>query len=317
VAEGRQLEVAVQSRRGEPLMKVCDKDLQVRGRLLRIAYLDADGYESLNDPEAVLGGLRKSGIRSDLFTFMQILPDTSPKYDYPMEWDNLAVLRVSTFDHWWTRQIRSLARNRARQAEKKGVTFREVPFDDALVQGIWEVYNECPVRQGRRYRHYGMDLQTVHKVEATYLESSIFIGAFLGDKLIGFVKLTWDQTRSQANLMNIVSMMQHRDKAPTNGLIAQAVRFCAERGIPHLVYQSFSYGKRQRDTLSDFKENNGFERIDVPRYYIPLTRIGWAAFRLGLHHRFVDHIPEPVIVKLRELRKAWYDRKAQVIAEAR
>ena len=309
MAEGRQLEVAVQSRRGEPLMKVCDKDLQVRGRLLRIAYLDADGYESLNDPEAVLGGLRKSGIRSDLFTFMQILPDTSPKYDYPMEWDNLAVLRVSTFDHWWTRQIRSLARNRARQAEKKGVTFREVPFDDALVQGIWEVYNECPVRQGRRYRHYGMDLQTVHKVEATYLESSIFIGAFLGDKLIGFVKLTSDEPGTAAHLINIVSMIQHRDKAPTNALIAHAVRSCAERGIPYLVYSTFAYGKKQRDSLSDFKERNGFRRVDLPRYYVPLTRLGSVAFRLGLHKGLVDLVPEPVATKIRDLRKAWYDRR--------
>lgn len=298
-------------------MKVCGKDLQIRGRLLRISHLDADSYESLNDPEAVLGELRKSGIRSDLFTFMQILPDTSPKYDYPMEWDNVAALQVSTYDTWWTKQVDSKTRNMVRRAEKKGVEVREVAFDDALVQGIWEVYNECPVRQGKPFRHYGEDLETVRREEATFLDSSIFIGAFLGNRLIGFVKLTWDQTRSQANVMNIVSMMQHRDKAPTNALIAQAVRFCAERGIPHLLYQSFSYGKRQRDTLSDFKENNGFERIDVPRYYIPLTRIGWAAFRLGLHHRFADHIPESAMAKLRELRKAWYERKAQVIAEAR
>src|SRR2546422_4926917 len=29
------------------------------------------------------------------------------------------------------------------------------PFGDALVQGIWEVYNESPVRQGKRNVHYG------------------------------------------------------------------------------------------------------------------------------------------------------------------
>ncbi len=296
-------------------MKVCGKDINIQGRLIRIARLASDTYESLEDPETVLDGLRKSGIRIDLFSFVQIMPEHSPKYAYPMEWDNLAVLPVSTFDHWWTHQIRSYPRNRARQAEKKGVVLREVPFDDALVQGIWEIYNECPVRQGRPFPHYGKDIEAVRKEKGTFLDSSIFIGAFLGNKLIGFVKLTWDQTRTQANLMNIVSAIQHRDKAPTNALIAQAVRSSAERGIRYLVYQSFSYGKKQQDSLSDFKENNGFERIEVPRYYVPLSPIGWAAFRLGLHHRIADHIPEPVLAKLRELRNVWYNRKLQSMTE--
>ncbi len=233
-----------------------------------------------------------------------------------MEWDNLAVLPVSTFDHWWNHQIRSLPRNRARQAEKRGVTLREVPFDDQLVRRIWEIYNECPVRQGRRFSHYGKSFETVYKEEATFLNSSFFIGAFFHDKMIGFVKLMTDETRTQANLMNIVSMVGHRDKAPTNALIAQAVRSCAERGIPNLVYQSFSYGKKQADTLSHFKEINGFQRIDLPRYYVPLTSLGSLAFRLGLHKRFTDLVPEPLLAKLRELRKAWYDRKFQSATEA-
>ena len=228
------------------LVNVCGRDVRVAGRLLRIARLEAEKYQFLDDPEPVVRALRKSGIRIDLFTFMQRLPETSPKYAYPMEWDNLAVLPVSTFDHWWNQQIGFKARNKAKQAEKRGVTLREVPFDDALVRGIWEVYNECPVRQGRPFTHYGKDVETVRKEEATFLESSVFIGAFFDGKLIGFVKLVADETRRQAGLMNIVSMIQHRDKAPTNALVAQAVRSCAERGIPHLVYSNFAYGKKQQ-----------------------------------------------------------------------
>ena len=188
---------------------------------------------------------------------------------------------------------------------------REVPFDDTLVRGIWEVYNESPIRQGRPFTHYGKDIETVYKEEATYLDSSVFIGAFLGDKMIGFVKMVADETRTQAGLMNIVSMIRHRDKAPTNALIAQAVRSCAERGISYLVYSNFAYGKKQQSTISDFKERNGFQRIDLPRYYVPLTRIGWLALRLRLHHTFSDHLPESVAAKLRELRNAWYNRKLQ------
>jgi hypothetical protein len=184
------------------------------------------------------------------------------------------------------------------------------------VKGIREVYNESHVRQGARNTHYGKDFQTVYREEATFLDSSIFIGAYLGDELIGFIKLVYDETRTQAGLLNIVSMVRHRDKAPTNALIAQAVRSCAERGISYLVYSNFTYGKRQQNSLADFKERNGFQRIEVPRYYVPLTRAGKVAYQLGLHRRFADYVPAPLAAKLRELRAAWYNRKPPSVTEA-
>jgi hypothetical protein len=118
-------------------------------------------------------------------------------------------------------------------------------------------------------------------------------------------------------MMHIISMVQHRDKAPTNALIAQAVRSCAERGIAYLVYSNFSIGKKQRDSLSDFKENSGFQKMCVPRYYVALTPLGWAAFRLGLHHRIMDRVPETILGRLREVRKAWHNRRFRPVAEVR
>jgi len=295
---------------------VYGKHIRLQGRLIRIARLDAEKYESLENPEAMLEGLRNSGTRIDLFTFLQELTESSPTYAYPFEWDNLAVLRVSTFDTWWTKQVDAKTRNMVRKADKKGLQVREVQFSEALIHGIWEIYNECPVRQGKRFSHFGKDLETVHAEEFTYLDRSIFIGAYLGEKLIGFIKLLCDERRTRAGLLNIVSLIQHRDKAPTNALVAHAVRSCAERGIPYLVYSNFSYGKKQRDTLSDFKRNNGFQRIDLPRYYVPLTPIGSAAYRLGLHKKLSDYFPEPVLVTLRELRNTWYNRKFRSITEA-
>jgi|SwirhirootsSR2_FD_contig_21_8055400_length_1044_multi_5_in_0_out_0_1 hypothetical protein len=297
------------------LIHLCGKAIHITGRMLRIARIEGGLYEPLDDPQSILDGLGKAGIRVDLFTFMQIMPDTSPKYSYPMEWDNLAVLPVSTFDHWWTKQIDGKTRNMVRRAEKKGVVVQEVPFDDVLVQGISEIYNECPVRQGRPFHHYGKDIETVRKEAATFLASSIFVGAFLNDRLIGFAKLTTDKTRRQAGIMHIISMISHREKAPMNALIAQAVRSCAERGISYLVYSNFSYGAKQRDSLSDFKENNGFRRIELPRYYVPRTRIGRVAFRLGLHHSIIHQVPEPLLTKFRELRNVWYNRKPQSVTE--
>jgi hypothetical protein len=298
------------------MIKVCGKDVRIEGRLVRVARLDGEKYVFPDDPAAFIEGLGKCGTRVDLFTFLQRLPDTAPKYTYPMEWDNLAVLPVSTFEHWWTKQIRSFPRNRARQAEKRGVTLREVPFGDLLLKGICDVYNECPVRQGKRFPHYGMTLEGAREYAGTFLDRSIYVGAFMGENMIGFIKLVTDETQTHACLVHILSMVQHKDKAPSNALIAQAVRSCAERGIRHLVYESFSYGKKQGDSLSHFKEVNGFQRVDLPRYYVPLTALGSASYRLGLHRRLADCIPESVAAKLRDFRRVWYGRKFQTVSEA-
>jgi hypothetical protein len=294
------------------LIQECGRSVAVGGRLLRIGRLDGDKYKFLDDPEAMLTALRDSETRIDLFTFMQRLPDTAPKFSYPMEWDNLAVLPISTFDQWWKEKLGFKARNKAKQAEKKGVVIREVPFDDNLARGIWEIYNESPVRQGRRFPHYGKTFENVRKMSATYLDTSIFIGAYMDSELIGFIKLTTDETLTQAGIMHIVSMIKHRDKAPTNALVAQAVRSCADRKIPHLVYSNFAYGKKETSSLSDFKERNGFERVNLPRYFVPLTALGWVALRLGLHRQFIDYIPEQVLSKARDIRDSWYNRKFPV-----
>ncbi len=296
-------------------MYVCGEEIRIAGRLLRIARLDADKYHFLSDPRPLIEALRGAGQRIDLFTFTQGLSDAEPKYSYPREWDNFAALPISTFEDWWNRQIGFKARNKAKQAEKKGVVVREVPFDEELVRGIWEIYNEVPMRQGRRFQHYGKDLYTVRREEATYLDSSTFIGAYLGEELIGFIKLVADEMQTQAGLMNVISKIRHRDRAPTNALLAQAVRSCADRGISYLVYSNFAYGKKQRDSVSDFKERNGFQRIDVPRYYVPLTSFGRMALRLGFHHRLVDRFPESLAAKVRQLRSNWYNRKYHAAGE--
>ncbi len=293
------------------ITKVSDKEIRTRGRLIRIAFLDGEGYQFLDDPESAIEILREYGKRIDIFTFIQQLSDTSPNYNYPMEWDNFAVLRVSTFDEWMTKQIDFKVRNKVRKATKNGVIVREVPLDDALIRGISDIYNETPIRQGRRFPNYGKDLESLRTMKSTFTDRSTFIGAFFEDHLIGFIKLVANEDRTQAGLMHILSMIKYRDKAPTNALMAQAVRSCAERGISYLWYANYSYGQKQGDPLADFKRHNGFEKIDVPRYYIPLTTSGRIALRLGLHHDLMSWIPEPVAATYRTLRSSWWAKRFQ------
>jgi len=297
-------------------LRVEGREVVVQGGICRVAHVDGEGFRFLADPAAGIAALRASNVRADLFTFLQRLPETSPRFAYPFEWDNFAVLPITTFDQWWTRQVDAKTRNMVRRAEKKGIVVREVPFDHSLVKGIHHIYSETPVRQGRPFPHYGKSLEVIEEMSATFPDCSIFIGAFLEDELVGFVKLTVDETQTQAGVMHIIAMIQHRDKAPTNALIAELVRACAKRNIPNLVYANFAYGKKLQSSLSDFKKNNGFQRVDIPRYYVPLNRWGALGYRLGLNRRLAERVPEPIAAKLRELRDRWYQHRFQLKAEA-
>ncbi len=296
---------------------VLGKAVRVQGNVLRVGRLDAEKFEFVDEPRAMLEAMSRAGIKMDLFTFLQRLPDTAPKFSYPMESDNLAVLEVSTYDHWWTKQLDNKTRNMIRRAEKKGVVVREMAFDDTLARGICEIYNETPMRQGKRFPHYGKDFETVRREAATYLDRSVFLCAYSGEQLIGFVKLTEDEERTQTSIMNIIGMVKYRDLAPMNALIADCVRYTAERQIPRMVYANFAYGNKKRDSLADFKHNNGFKQVDLPRYYVPITAAGSLFFKLGMHKKLTDRVPEAVLSKLRDARNQWYSRKHARPTEAR
>ena len=183
-------------------MNKCENGVRIRGGLLRVAKLEGEKYTFPEDPEEQIGRLKRSGNRVDIFTFLQRLPEVKPQYPYAVEMDNLAVLPVSTFDNWWNNQIRSYPRNRARQAGKRGVVLREVPYGDELIRGICGIYNETPIRQGKRFPYYGMTYERAQEYAGTFLDRSVFVGAFVDETMIGFIKLSMDASRTQACLVH-------------------------------------------------------------------------------------------------------------------
>lgn len=281
----------------------------VSGRLVRLGRLESDSFDPPSNAEELIAGLRDSS-PVDVLTLVQTMPHVKPTWPYYMEWDNVAALPVTTFENWWTRQVDRKTRNIVRKSEKEGIVVRRVPYGDSTVASIHRIYNESPVRHGKRFWHYGKTVETVRLENASFADRSVFLSAEWQGEAVGFAKLVVSSDGHQARLMQILSMVAHRDKSPTNALIAEAVRVCEERGIGHLCYGSFSYGKKQRDSLTDFKSNNGFERVEVPRYYIPISLRGRVGLELGLHRRLADRVPELMIARFREARRRWYARSA-------
>jgi hypothetical protein len=281
----------------------------VSGRWLKIAALkDEDLVEGdpVADPGAFVSRLVAARVKADVFTFAQKLPDTEPRHPYRLEWDNLAVIPITTYADWWERRVESSVRRAVRKGAKMGVVARVVELDDALVRGIAEIYNETPVRQGRAFWHYQKDLDTVRRENSTYLERSVFIGVYLGEELIGFMRMVL--VDKVASIIQILSKMKHFDKRPTNVMLAKAVELSEQKGLAHLVYCSYVYND-PKSSLTEFKRRNAFEQVLLPRYYVPLTLKGRLALRLNLHRPLVRLIPAPVVTRLRQLRALWNRRK--------
>ena len=301
-------EVSIKGKKQEvPAFRLEDLVIVTSGRFVRVAEIFDEYWlpaDSLPDPHNVLERLRNVDKKPDLFTFAQRVPDSKPRFDFHMEWDNVAVIPISSYDTWFREQISSASRRNIRASEKKGMVIRADQFDEKYIHGIMSIFDESPVRHGRKYWHYGKDFAAVQAENGTYRERSTFLGAYLKDEMIGYMKIVWD-TRSAA-IMQILSKMEFLDKRPNNALLSEAVRLCSERGVNHLLYERFVYGNKGEDSLTRFKESNGFVRMDLPRYYVPLTHKGSLVLRLGLHRDPKDLVPQWMRRRLLDFRDNWY-----------
>jgi hypothetical protein len=297
--------------KGKPVkfdaMQVADKGIIVRGKIIRIGKLQDEWSEDIGDPDVVIEALKEARLKPDIFTFWQRVPESEPRYNYYKEWDNVAAMRIKSFEHWWQKQIDAKTRNVNRNAQKKGVITKEVDFDDELVRGIRNIFNESRIRQGKLFWHYGKDFETVKKEMSLDLVRSYFIGAYYNEDLIGFIKLL--DVGNGARVVQILSRIEHRDKSPTNSLIGKAVEVCCKKGIPYLFYEKFEYGKTGSRTLTDFKRHNGFEKIQIPRYYVPLTTAGKIILKLNLHRGVKEMLPKRLVLGVMDYRRKWYTRK--------
>jgi hypothetical protein len=284
-----------------PSVQVGAASIMVRGTFLKTAGVRDEELiegERVGDPELVISRLRESGLKADILTFAQPLSESSPRHPYYHEWDNLAVAQVGSFKEWWA-QLTDAVQRAVKKAKKLGVVVKRVEFDDAFVQGICNINNETPVRQGRSFWHYGKDFEEVKAENGTYPDRNIFLGAYYQDELIGFVRMV--RVGKVAEIINILSQMRHYDKRPANALMAKAVEVCEEEGLAQLVYCNYVY-RDPNSSLTEFKRRNRFEQVLVPRYYIPLTLKGRIAIALKLHHGFKALIPLPVLRRLAAIR---------------
>lgn len=295
-----------------PSVQIDGRRVITTGTWLKIAAVQDEDLvegEVVADPQSFIPHLKETGLKADIFTFAQKLPATAPKHKYHIEWENFAVIPITTFSDW-EKRVESSVRRAIRKAAKTGVVVKLADFDDSFVQGIVGINNETPIRQGKPFWHFQKSLDAVKRENSTYAERNDFLGAYYQDELIGFIRLTY--TDRVGNIVQLLSMMKHYDKRPANALIAKAVELCGQKGISYLLYYNYIYND-PKSSLTEFKRRNGFEQVVLPRYYIPLTPKGKIALSLGLHRSLAQRIPKPLLTKLLKMRSLWYARRSKAV----
>lgn len=290
-----------------PCIQVRDRKVYTQGTWLKIARIHGEEFlpeRPVEDAAVFVAALRARKLRADIFTFAERFYQNGSACEYRAENESWAVADTADFAKWWEALPQETRKN-VRRSAKRGVEVRLSRFDDALAEGICTIYNETPIRQGRRFWHYGKDLATVKAENSTFLDRSDFICAYFKNDLIGFIKLVY--VDKMGTIMQIVAMNAHQDKRPANALIARAVEVCGQKeGIVYLVYGKMHYGKYRRSQMAEFKERNGFQERLQPRYYVPLTLLGRLGLALGLHHGLRDRLPGGAVAALTEFRSKIY-----------
>lgn len=290
-----------------PALRVNGQTLIVTGKWIRIANLHDESWleGELVDPHECLERLRDSSgtYRTDILCFSQKVPETLPRYEYPMEMSSIAVAAVAGFKEWWEKLPQSTRKN-VRRSQKRGVVIKVRGFDADVIKGIRNVQNESPVRQGRHYPHYGKSLEEVKRDHGSFVDRSDFICAYFEDEFIGFLKLVY--RGDVASILQLNSKAAHYERRPSDALLAKAAELCEARGIAYLTYGMFNYGNKGDTSLREFKVRHGFGEMLVPTYYVPLTAWGRLCVKTKLYRGLLGILPTSILTIALAVRTKWY-----------
>src|SRR5436190_15983498 len=131
-----------------PSAEICGRTVVVTGKWIWTAQVkDEEVVEGVivADPESFVTKLKESELKADVFTFAQRPPETTPKYDYHLEWDNWAAVRTTCFKDGWD-NLPQEPRQHVRRGARRRVVLGIVSVDDHLGTGGHRIYNETPGR---------------------------------------------------------------------------------------------------------------------------------------------------------------------------
>lgn len=246
------------------------KDLQIlieRKPFFKLAKINFEWVNDVPDLERVYE-LTKG--KADVLMFWERLPRKPNLKIKNRDNVSIAAIPLVNYKYWWNSQIDKKTRNMVRKALKKGVEVKVEGLTDELIHGMEKIYKEAQMRQNKAFAYYGETFEQLKKdfsIWNSHRYSHDFLVAYSGEEVIGFQHLIY--TKDSALISAFLSMKRHSNKGPNNLLISKSVEICCRKNLKYLIFERMTGG-----SLGKFKQKNGFMKMDVPRYYIPLSRLG-------------------------------------------
>jgi hypothetical protein len=288
------------------MLSIDNVEMSVIGRFLRTAKLRHEWCDFLDDPMATVKKLRDLPM-ADLLTFVPELFEEKHDYPFHIEKIGVSVLAIKSYEQWWD-DLGFKARNKVRKAQKSGLDVRLIDLNPEFAKGVAQIYSESPVRQGRKFFHYGKTEAAVMEELSSFLDRTYFIASYDAGELVGFMKLF--HGKNVLRTIHFISKLSHRQKPVMDGLIDKAVWLCDQKKVPYLQYGSWTEGG-----IGVFREKHGFVRVETSRYFAPLTRRGELMLKLNLQRPLRDRLPKGWTEQLKRVRKVWTSLRGRLLSE--
>lgn len=230
---------------------------------------------------------------ADLFTFIQrsfLGTALEKRYNFFSDFEPIGLLRINSYSEWWKLATHS-ARRYVKKGFQKGLKIEVVEIDDEFIRSALRIYNETPVRQGRKYTGFGLSKADL-RIKFSNMENSEILGAYFEKELIGLLWISYGD--KVAAFRSFLSLLKCRDKYPNNALLAESVQRCCAKGYHFLTYGNMGY----LPSLDFFKSSHGFRIFPVPRYYVPLSTKGQLAIKLKVYRTIEHSLPRRLIPAL-------------------
>jgi len=203
-------------------------------------------------------------------------------------------VRGRSFEEIWMKGFSKHARNRARKAEKEGVSIREVKVFDEWISDMHLCNMSSFVRQKRypRYPHSDEEafLVYLNRHKTILGENYRVYGAFFRNHLIAYMAtLEFNGLIVIGLLMSLSNLMS---KCPNDALLKYLVDHACKSAI-RWIYYSFdrvSYGSKRPSlhySLRRFKFEHGFKEYPMKIYHLGVTNAGALLRRFTSFYNFM------------------------------
>jgi len=177
---------------------------------------------------------------------------------YDLYFHPIAVITKPNDIHEYLKFIGAKSRNMIKKAQKNRIECRLFKWNDFL-DDIYEINTSSSVRQGRKMDYSYFKYPEPIKIKNEEDFQIIHIGAFLDDKLIGYIELYVYGNFAMTN--RILGHKKYLKLGIMNLLFYKTIELLIEKEIEYLNYLTMQ--NKENNSLSAFKYRVGFREYSL------------------------------------------------------